>query len=429
MPTSSTPRSRPGPPTTGLRLYPHQEEALLEIATGANVILSTPTGSGKSLVAIGAHAVALAGDRRTFYTAPIKALVSEKFFALCDVFGPVNVGMMTGDARVNAEAPIICATAEILANIALRDGADADVDQVVMDEFHFYADPDRGWAWQVPLIELPQAQFVLMSATLGDVTPVRAGSHPAHRPADRVDPQHRATGPAELLVLAQPAAPRSSTSCCRPSGTDLRRALHAGGGAGAGAGTDERERRDPGREGRDRRGHRQLPVHVRLRQGAVPTGTPRDRRPPRRHAAALPPAGRDARPGRPAQGHLRYGHPRRRHQRADPDRTVHVAVEVRRHEDAAAPGSRVPPDRRARRAGRLRHRRYGRRTGARARDREREGAREGRRRRAQAPQGGAQEAAGGHGLVGSADLRAARARPSRSRSSRASASPTRCCST
>ncbi|HZD98763.1 MAG TPA: DUF3516 domain-containing protein [Micromonosporaceae bacterium] len=154
----------------GLRLYPHQEEALLEVATGANVILSTPTGSGKSLVAIGAHAVALAGDRRTFYTAPIKALVSEKFFALCDVFGPVNVGMMTGDARVNAEAPIICATAEILANIALRDGTDADVDQVVMDEFHFYADPDRGWAWQVPLIELPQAQFVLMSATLGDVT-------------------------------------------------------------------------------------------------------------------------------------------------------------------------------------------------------------------------------------------------------------------
>jgi superfamily II RNA helicase len=154
----------------GLRLYPHQEEALLEIATGANVILSTPTGSGKSLVAVGAHAVALAGDVRTFYTAPIKALVSEKFFALCDIFGPVNVGMMTGDARVNGEAPIICATAEILANIALRDGDRADVGQVVMDEFHFYADPDRGWAWQVPMIELRRAQFVLMSATLGDVS-------------------------------------------------------------------------------------------------------------------------------------------------------------------------------------------------------------------------------------------------------------------
>jgi len=154
----------------GLSLYPHQEEALIEIVSGANVILSTPTGSGKSLVAAGAHFAALATGERSFYTAPVKALVSEKFFVLCDTFGPDQVGMMTGDASVNADAPIICCTAEILANIALRDGAQADVGQVVMDEFHFYADPDRGWAWQVPLIELPRAQFLLMSATLGDVS-------------------------------------------------------------------------------------------------------------------------------------------------------------------------------------------------------------------------------------------------------------------
>ncbi|NMH98187.1 DEAD/DEAH box helicase [Pseudonocardia acidicola] len=154
----------------GLSLYPAQEEALLEIVTGGNVILSTPTGSGKSLVAIGAHAAALARGERTFYTAPIKALVSEKFFALCEVFGADKVGMLTGDAAVNEQAPIICCTAEILANIALRSGPTADVGSVVMDEFHFYSDPDRGWAWQVPLIELPQAQFLLMSATLGDVT-------------------------------------------------------------------------------------------------------------------------------------------------------------------------------------------------------------------------------------------------------------------
>ena len=140
------------------------------MVSAANVILSTPTGSGKSLVATGAHFAALADGRRSFYTAPIKALVSEKFFALCAAFGPANVGMMTGDASVNATAPIICCTAEVLASIALRDGAGADVGQVVMDEFHFYADPDRGWAWQVPIIELPRAQFVLMSATLGDVT-------------------------------------------------------------------------------------------------------------------------------------------------------------------------------------------------------------------------------------------------------------------
>ncbi|MBV9450940.1 MAG: DUF3516 domain-containing protein [Streptosporangiaceae bacterium] len=154
----------------GLELYPHQEEALIEIVSGANVILSTPTGSGKSLVATGAAFAALAADKVTFYTAPVKALVSEKFFAFCEIFGADDVGMMTGDASVNPDAQIICCTAEVLANLALRDGASADVGLVVMDEFHFYADPDRGWAWQVPLIELPKAQFLLMSATLGDVT-------------------------------------------------------------------------------------------------------------------------------------------------------------------------------------------------------------------------------------------------------------------
>src|SRR3954452_2483593 len=154
----------------GLTLYPHQEEALIELVSGANVILNTPTGSGKSLVATGAQYAALAAGRRSFYTAPIKALVSEKFFALCGIFGAENVGMLTGDASVNADAPIICCTAEVLANLALREGADADVGQVVMDEFHFYAEPDRGWAWQVPIVELPQAQFILMSATLGDTT-------------------------------------------------------------------------------------------------------------------------------------------------------------------------------------------------------------------------------------------------------------------
>ncbi|WP_055588029.1 DEAD/DEAH box helicase [Peterkaempfera griseoplana] len=153
----------------GITLYPHQEEALIEIVSGANVILNTPTGSGKSLVAAGAHFTALARGERTFYTAPIKALVSEKFFELVKMFGTANVGMMTGDASVNPTAPVICCTAEVLANIALRDGDRADIHQVVMDEFHFYAEPDRGWAWQVPLLELPQAQFLLMSATLGDV--------------------------------------------------------------------------------------------------------------------------------------------------------------------------------------------------------------------------------------------------------------------
>ena len=154
----------------GLELYPHQEEAVLALMTGNHVIVHTPTGSGKSLIATAAHFKALAEGGRSFYTCPIKALVSEKFFALCRELGPERVGMMTGDATVNREASIICCTAEILANIALREGADADVDSVVMDEFHYFSDKDRGVAWQVPLLTLPQARFVLMSATLGDVS-------------------------------------------------------------------------------------------------------------------------------------------------------------------------------------------------------------------------------------------------------------------
>jgi superfamily II RNA helicase len=154
----------------GLTLYPHQEEALLEIVGGSHVIVDTPTGSGKSLIAVAAHFAALADRRRSCYTAPIKALVSEKFFDLSATFGADNVGMLTGDASINPDAPIICCTAEILANLALREGHHGDVGQVVMDEFHYFADPDRGWAWQVPLLELPDAQFVLMSATLGDVS-------------------------------------------------------------------------------------------------------------------------------------------------------------------------------------------------------------------------------------------------------------------
>ncbi len=154
----------------GLQLYPAQDEAIMELSSGGNVILATPTGSGKSHVAIAAHFAAMARGGRSYYTAPIKALVSEKFFALCDIFGAENVGMITGDSGVNQDAPIICCTAEILANTALREGAAADLTTVIMDEFHFYADPQRGWAWQVPLLELPQAQFLLMSATLGDVS-------------------------------------------------------------------------------------------------------------------------------------------------------------------------------------------------------------------------------------------------------------------
>lgn len=152
----------------GFELYPAQEEAVLELMSGRHLILNTPTGSGKSMVANAAHFATLAAGERSYYTSPIKALVSEKFFDLCELFGAERVGMLTGDASINHDAPIICCTAEVLANIALQEGATADVHNVVMDEFHYFSDRERGVAWQVPLLRLPQTRFVLMSATLGD---------------------------------------------------------------------------------------------------------------------------------------------------------------------------------------------------------------------------------------------------------------------
>ena len=159
---------------SGRPLYPHQEDALLELLDGNHVIAQTPTGSGKSLIALAAHFISLARGGRSYYTAPLKALVSEKFFDLVDAFGAANVGMVTGDVALNPKAPIICCTAEILANQSLREGADLDTDMVIMDEFHFYGDPQRGWAWQVPLLELPSPQFVFLSATLGDTAEIAA---------------------------------------------------------------------------------------------------------------------------------------------------------------------------------------------------------------------------------------------------------------
>ena len=158
----------------GIELWEHQEEALMDLAAGSHVILGTPTGSGKSLVALGMLFMGMAQGKRSYYTAPIKALVSEKFFDLVQVLGRENVGMITGDTHINTSAPVICCTAEILANDALREGEDTDVGCVAMDEFHFFADPDRGWAWQVPLLTLPHTQFMLMSATLGDVSAIAA---------------------------------------------------------------------------------------------------------------------------------------------------------------------------------------------------------------------------------------------------------------
>jgi superfamily II RNA helicase len=156
----------------GLTPYPEQEQAILELFAGRHVVLSTPTGSGKSLVAQALHWKALCEGARSFYTAPVKALVSEKFFAFCDEFGPERVGMLTGDASINRDAPIICCTTEVLSNMALRHGESLAAPYAVLDEFHYYDDRERGTAWQVPLITLPRTLFLLMSATLGNTAPI-----------------------------------------------------------------------------------------------------------------------------------------------------------------------------------------------------------------------------------------------------------------
>ena len=223
----------------GIEPWPHQEEALMALMMGDHVVLGTPTGSGKSLVALGLCFMAMATGRRSYYTAPIKALVSEKFFDLVDILGRENVGMVTGDAHINAGAPVVCCTAEILANQALREGEDADVGCVAMDEFHYYGDYDRGWAWQVPLLTLPKTQFLLMSATLGDVSlhcGVAQGAHGHGRGRDR---RRAAAGAPGLRLRGDAARRHGGTGAAQGRGAALPGAFLAGRGARHGAGALE----------------------------------------------------------------------------------------------------------------------------------------------------------------------------------------------
>ncbi len=314
--------------------------------------------------------------------------------------------MLTGDASVNADAPIICCTAEVLANIALREGAGADVGQVVMDEFHYYADGQRGWAWQVPLLTLPDAQFLLMSATLGDVSEIaddlsrRTGRETAviddaERPVPltyrwSVQPIH------ELLeeLAAADQAPIYVVHFTQASAMERAQSLLS-------AKLCTREEREA-IAGDDRR----VSVHRRLRAHAVQARAGRRRGAPRRDAAALPAPGRAARPDRPAEGDLRHRHARRGHQRPDPDGRLHEPGEVRRHPSPDAEGARVPSDRRPRRTPRVRHVRVRRRAGARPRDRANARAGQGGRRPEEAPQDPDQEAGRRRGELDRGDLRA-----------------------
>ncbi len=274
--------------------------------------------------------MAVATGRTAYYTAPIKALVSEKFFDMVDILGRENVGMITGDSTINTEAPVICCTAEILANQALREGPASKVACVVMDEFHFYADPDRGWAWQVPLLTLPNAQFLLMSATLGDVSDIASAlEERTGRPVDLVTDAPR---PVPLsydytfetleatveLGLRAGEAPMYIVHFSQDEALKNARALASYGCVGQ----SPARGREAGHEGHE--------VHDPLRQDSAAAAGRRGGRAPRGHAAALPPARGAPRPAGALAGHLRHRHARCRHQRAHPHRGAHAAHQVRR---------------------------------------------------------------------------------------------------
>ena len=385
---------------------------MLELLDEKNVILNTPTGSGKSLVASAMFFASLARGQRAVYTCPIKALVNEKWMALCREFGPDNVGLATGDATVNRDAPILCCTAEILANIALREGENSWIDNVVMDEFHWYADRDRGVAWQVPLLTLPHTRFLLMSATLGDTRFFEEALTALNgRPTASVKSSDRPV-PLEFAYAEIPLAHTLEKLVGRGQDAGLRRPLHAGRRRRQRAGLHEPQDLHARGEGRHRGRDRRLRLHepVRLRDPQVAAA--RHRPAPRGPAAEVPGARRAAGPAGPAQGHLRHRHPRRRHQRAHPHGAVHAALQVRRAEDRDPERARLPPDRRARRAQGVRRPRLRRRAGARARDREHQAEREGGPRRqegdeAQAPRAQLRQLGPEH--LQAPDRRAARA--------------------
>ena len=328
---------------------------MIEIVSGANVILSTPTGTGKSLVAVAAHAASPRPRRPDATTRrPSRRSSARSSSPSSTSSAPRTSAWSPATRRSTPTRRSSAARRRSSRTSRCRQGADAAVDQVVMDEFHYYGDPDRGWAWQVPLLLLPRAQFVLMSATLGDVTDIAAdlsrrtgapdGAHHRRRAA-----RCRCTSPTRARPCTRP-----SRSCCETGQAPVY-IVHFSQAAAMERAQALSSVRIVSREQRDAiaeaiGGFRFTTAFGR---DAVALRARRHRRAPRRHAAAVPPPRRDARPARAAAGHLRHRHARRRHQRPDPHRADHRAREVRRTADAAAHRPRVPPGRRARRSGRV----------------------------------------------------------------------------
>lgn len=152
----------------GLEPYPVQEQALAHIFAGTSVLVTVPTGTGKTLMAKAALHAALGRGHRAIYTTPLRALTEEKYRELSADFGEHNVGFATGDYKVNRDAPIQVEVAEILWNRIVADKHVSPAEIVVMDEGHYFNDPERGYVWEQSIIGLdPRTQLVVLSATVG----------------------------------------------------------------------------------------------------------------------------------------------------------------------------------------------------------------------------------------------------------------------
>lgn len=147
-----------------------QLEALAAIEN-EDVLVTAPTGSGKTWIAREEVRRLLAQDKRAWYTTPLKALTNSKYVEFSEEFGPENVGILTGDRKENSGAPLIVGTTEIYRNQlfdALRGGEQVDTDLVVLDEAHYLADEERGHVWEEAIILTPpRIRMLLLSATVG----------------------------------------------------------------------------------------------------------------------------------------------------------------------------------------------------------------------------------------------------------------------
>lgn len=153
----------------GLEPYPVQEQAFDHIFAGRSVLVTVPTGTGKTVIGKAAIHKALALGQKAIYTSPLRALTEEKYRELCEDFGADRVGFATGDYKVNPEAPVQVVVAEILWNRIFGERAGRLADVVVMDEAHYFNDPERGYVWEQSIIGMdPRTQLVLLSATVGD---------------------------------------------------------------------------------------------------------------------------------------------------------------------------------------------------------------------------------------------------------------------